>query len=137
MAEYTNAVCEIRCNDLIPDATVNVNGKEVFIEIVVTHPIDATKYKKYQNKQAVVLVINLEEEDRDLNYEILESLIIDDQFNKHVLSYSQDSIPLQTDNYSLWKWVIGFGLAGIYVWKKVSGNRRPKRYRYNRKSQSN
>lgn len=35
------------------------------IEIVVTRPIDAIKYKKYQNKQAVVLVINLDEEDWD------------------------------------------------------------------------
>jgi len=78
MVAYTDPVCEVRCDDLVPDATIWVEGQPVYIEIVVTNPVHLAKIASYQAKRARVLVIRLEDEDRAMDEEMLTYLVLED-----------------------------------------------------------
>ena len=71
MVYYTDPVIEVRWCEQFPDATITVDGQQVHIEIVVTNPINAVKTARYKAQQATVLVLNLKEEDREIDFDTL------------------------------------------------------------------
>lgn len=114
MVDYTDAVSEIWYDDLIPDATVIIDGLPFHIEIVVTNPISSAKYQKYKSDHIRVLIINLSKEDRDLDYSVLEQLVLYEPTNRYVLSYAEYPIKKKQENSSLWlPWAI---LTGLTIW---------------------
>ncbi|WGQ08948.1 competence protein CoiA family protein [Pedobacter gandavensis] len=128
MTDYTNPVCEVKFNDLVPDATITVDGLPFYVEIVVTNPIDILKFSKYKADRSRVLVINLDEEDRDLDYESLEALVTVENSNRYILSYPDISINknLSAEYDSWWKWLIGAGMTAFLIWNNFFKGRRQK-----------
>lgn len=114
---YTNPRAELKQNELIPDVTVDYNGSELFIEIVVTHPIDEIKRHKYQSTKAKVLVINLREELRNMPYDFLKPHVLTEESNREWLLYDAEIPPRNSeDDDSLWKGVLTiFGLIGVFL----------------------
>lgn len=113
---YTNPRAENRQNELIPDITVDYNGLELFIEIVVTHPIDENKLRKYQSSKAKVLVINLREELRNMPYDFLKPHVLTEESNREWLSHDAETPSMNSDgDDSLWQCVLTiFGLIGVF-----------------------
>lgn len=121
---YSNPVTELRQNDLIPDAIIECNGRKIFIEIIVTNPINHIKYLKYKDRKSTVLTIDLSEEDRDWDEKSLKYKVLKEQANKKILSYyaqSNDNTLIREPAFTLPKWLVPIGLlsiAGMYVFKK-------------------
>jgi len=121
--DYCNPVCEVRYNELIPDATIQIDGFSYYIEVVVTNGINKQKREQYQQNNSPVLVIDFKEEDRDLEYAVLEYLVLEEPSNRHVLAY-----PDISGNCGHDKWLIA-GLtcvAGILI-TLISWNTRSKK----------
>ncbi len=124
MIGYSNPGAELRQNDLIPDAIIECNGRKIFIEIIVTNPINHIKCLKYKDRKSTVLTIDLSEEDRDLDEESLNYTLLKEETNKKILSYYaqlNDNTLIREPAFTLPKWLIPIGLlsiAGMYVFKK-------------------
>lgn len=132
--EYTDPVCETFYNDLIPDATVQMNGQPLYIEVVVSNPISEGKYYKYKADNLRVLVIDLQAQDPLLSYEQLEKLILAETENKEMLGYfSGLSVMPKTDasGSDLFWALLGIGAAAIIhhqLTKKKPARRIYRRY---------
>ena len=129
MVEYADPVCEVKFHDLVPDATFTVDGQLYHVEIVVTNPINSYKFDKYKADLSRVLVINLGQEDRNLDYESLKNLVLNENDNRYMLSYSNPIIQHNdsVDN-SLLMWLIGAVLAGYLIWRNFfKKEKQPKR----------
>lgn len=87
--DYVNPVAEVRMNELVPDATVTIDRFPLYIEVVVTHGIDHLKFDRYKADNARVMVINLEEEDRELDYDSLKEVVLGDSPNNEMLDYGE------------------------------------------------
>lgn len=131
MVVYTDPKTEVWCNNLVPDATVYVEGVPLYIEIVVTNPISTEKYLKYKADRSSVLVINLSKEDKELDYGALVELVIHQHTNRYMLSYAERPVKkIEDDNFSWLPWGL---LAGLAIWLfKTSSTKKP-RYRKYRK----
>lgn len=117
MVSYVNPKVEARCGELIPDATITVDGQTVYIEVVVTHPLQAPKIETYREKNATVLVIRLTEEDREMDYDTLKYFVLEDPENRSVLPMDAGNEILLSKNTAGWIWLIVVGLGGIVVLK--------------------
>ena len=125
LISYSNPVAELRLDDLIPDAAIECNGRKIFIEIIVTNPIDHIKYLKYKDKNSTVLTIDLSEEDRDLDEDDLKCIVLEEEANKKLLLYHfqpNEASSINESSFTFSKWLVPFGLlaiAGLYVFKKL------------------
>jgi len=133
MLDYTNPVAEVGYNDLIPDATITIDGQPFYIEVVVTSPNDVLKYAKYRGDRARVMVIDLEEENRDLEYEALTDIVLKNSSNKSILDYNDDYrvVPASQDGIGL-GWVLA-GVAGVLLWLRFGKKKAIKRYKGRRR----
>lgn len=59
MLEYTNPSIGVRCDDLVPGATLTIDGQIFRVEIVVTNPINAIKLGKYRASRSGVYISGL------------------------------------------------------------------------------
>ena len=121
MVAYTDPVVEVRCGDLVPDATIIVNGQPVYIEIVVTNPIHPPKIEKYRLQQAKVLIIRLTEEDRDSDFETLSYMVLEEPEVREWLFYAGAEV--KSNESSLWA-VLVVGLLGVFVWSRAGRRRK-------------
>jgi hypothetical protein len=123
MVSYTDPVVEVRCRDLVPDVTIKVDGKPVYIEIVVTNPISPSKIQKYKSQQAKVLVIHLPEEDREMDYDTLTFVVLEEPDVRNLLSYPYDKEKCKETG----AWVaavIGLMGAGFFLWDRFGRRRK-------------
>lgn len=131
MVTYIDPVTEVWYNDVIPDATITIDGMPLYIEIVVTNPINSEKYLKYKSDLSPVLVITLSEVDRDLDYEALTELVLNDPANRYMLFYPDQMKMIkkvEDDKFSWWPWGV---LAGLAIW--LLNRYRPKDYSIRRR----
>ena len=112
MVNYSNPVAEVHCNDVVPDATLTIDGKPLYVEIVVTNPLSAVKIEKYRMQNAWVLVIRLEEM---IDEETLKYLVLEDDDVRHLLTYEVTS-----ETTPVWKVVVGFVLGGLVLCGGIS-----------------
>jgi len=121
MMEYTNPLAEVKINEQVSDAMITIDGRPLYIEVVVTHGIDLIKFNRYKADNAWVMVINLEEEDRELDYHNLKEIVLDDSSNKEMLVYGEkrelNLNDISSDSGSSWiRWVLGIGAVGALFW---------------------
>lgn len=129
MTTYVDPVTEVWCKDVVPDATVIIGGLPFHIEIVVTNPINTEKYLKYKSDRSPVLIITLSEVDRELDYEALTELVLNDPANRYMLSYTDRPLKkVEQDKFSWWPLGVLVGLA-IWLWNANS----PKDHRIRRR----
>jgi hypothetical protein len=123
MVDYSDPVIEVRCGDMVPDAIIRVDGELVYVEIVVTNPIHPLKAEKYRLQQAKVLVIRLTEEDRDLDFETLKHVVLEDAGVRELLSYT--NAEQESNESSIWvASVIGVVGIGVFLWNRFGRRRR-------------
>ena len=68
---------EQRLGSIIPDVIVGINGRELLVEVTVTHGIDRDKLSKIRDLGLSCLEIDLSDTDRGLTREELEKIIVD------------------------------------------------------------
>jgi len=130
--EYTNPVAEWKREDqLVPDAVVDLGDTKMYIEIIVTNQINSVKYEKYKLGNSLVLEIDLREEDREIDYESLQDIVIKELSQKRLLNYAEaEPVGLVSAGGSNWLgWISGIVVlagAGILVFSSRSNRKRQK-----------
>ena len=76
---------EQRLGSIIPDVIARIKGRELLVEITVTHGVDDDKLKKIKELGLSCLEINLSDVQRDLSREILEKVVADETTHKRWL----------------------------------------------------
>lgn len=76
---------EQRLGSIIPDLIVRINGRELLVEVTVTHGVDRDKLRKIRDLGMSCLEIDLSGTDRGLTREELEKIVIDDVAHKRWL----------------------------------------------------
>ena len=133
MLNYCDPVAEVGYNELIPDATITIDGQPFYIEVIVTNPIDVLKFAKYRTDLARVMVIDLEEEDRDLEYEVLVDIVLKSSSNKYMLDYGENHrILAGSEGSSGLGWILA-GIAGFLLWLTFGKKKPVKRYQRKRR----
>ena len=69
--EIERVELEKRCNDIVPDIVVYAGGKQLFIEIYVTHAIDEVKLQKIVSANISTIEIDLSNISEDVTPERL------------------------------------------------------------------
>lgn len=75
-------ILEKRCGDIIPDIVVYSGGKQLFIEIYVTHKIDDTKLEKIKTANISTIEINLSKKSETITKEELTDILLSDSEEK-------------------------------------------------------
>lgn len=65
-------------DNIVPDVVLYAGGKKLFVEIYVTHSVDAEKLKKIQKADISTLEIDLSKKDRSITREELTELLINE-----------------------------------------------------------
>jgi hypothetical protein len=86
---YSNPRAEIKESNVVPDLTIEVDGRKIYVEIIVSNRVNEPKKGKYESLTAFVVLIDLSEEDRNMDYESLQQLVLFATFNKEVLDFSK------------------------------------------------
>lgn len=103
---------EKRVGEIVPDLIATVNGRDLFIEVFVTHPVDAEKLSVIKGMGVSCIEIDLSSVDRDLSMESMKSLVIDETSNKRWLFNARAEYEKgRMLNQSLGKGVIYRGMA--------------------------
>jgi len=68
---------EKRFGDIVPDIVVYASGKQLFIEIFVTHKIDDTKLQKLQRADISTIEIDLSRKSESITSEELTEILLD------------------------------------------------------------
>ena len=68
---------EHRLGSIIPDVIVGINGRELLVEVTVTHGIDRDKLRRIRDLGVSCLEIDLSGTDRGLTREELEKIVVD------------------------------------------------------------
>ena len=76
---------EQRLGSIIPDVIVKINGRELLVEVTVTHGVDRAKLRKIRDIGLSYLEIDLSDTGRDLTREELEKIVVDEITNKRWL----------------------------------------------------
>ena len=76
---------ERRLGSIIPDLIVRISGREVLVEVTVTHGVDGDKLKKIQELGVSCVEIDLSETERELAREELEKIVVDGAGHKRWL----------------------------------------------------
>lgn len=74
--DVDDVILEKQMDDIIPDIIIKSGGKELIVEIFVTHAIDEAKLKKIQSKDISTLEIDLSKRKRAINSSELEEVLI-------------------------------------------------------------
>ena len=82
MIQFDKVYLEKHINDIIPDLIIEFQGKKLLIEIAVTHFIDEVKKQKIQHLNISTLEINLSKINKQITFEFLKKILIEDVENK-------------------------------------------------------
>ena len=80
-----SAEVERKTGSIIPDVIVEVNGRQLLVEVTVTHGVDDTKLTKIRELGLSCLEIDLSDAPRDLGREALETIVVDGSAQKRWL----------------------------------------------------
>lgn len=80
--EIEKVVLEKRFGDVIPDVVVYAGGKQLFIEIYVTHPIDDQKLKKLCQADISTIEIDLSKKKSITSTEELQTILLSNSAEK-------------------------------------------------------
>lgn len=73
-----SVVVEEKLGSIIPDLIVEKNGRELLVEVTVTHGVDGNKLRKIRDLGVSCVEIDLRRTARSLTREELEKIIVDD-----------------------------------------------------------
>lgn len=73
-----NVKLERRYGDIVPDIVVVSGGKELFVEIFVTHKIDDVKFEKLKKANISTIEIDLSEQDETISTDELSQILLND-----------------------------------------------------------
>lgn len=77
-----SVVLEKKEGDIIPDLIVNYRGTKLLLEIYVTHKLDEEKIEYLSNKEISCIEIDLSKAPRDLDYDSIKNLVLNETSNK-------------------------------------------------------
>lgn len=80
--DVDDVILEKRMDDIIPDIIVKCGGKELIIEIFVTHAIDEVKLNKIASKDISTLEIDLSIKEKAISSSELEKILIGESEGK-------------------------------------------------------
>lgn len=80
--EIEKVELEKRYNDVIPDIVVYVGGKQLFVEIYVTHAIDDIKLQKIKDANISTIEIDLSKMSEDITMEALSEILLSNSEEK-------------------------------------------------------
>ncbi|TOG82168.1 hypothetical protein CGI93_17625 [Vibrio parahaemolyticus] len=69
-------------NGLVPDLIATVHGRDLFVEVFVTHSVDERKKKKIEELGVSAIEIDLSNAPRDMSKDALKELVINSVDNK-------------------------------------------------------
>lgn len=73
---------ERRFHDVVPDIVIHAGGKELFVEIYVTHAIDTAKLAKLKQMRISTIEIDLSKREKSLTYQELGDILLGDSEEK-------------------------------------------------------
>ena len=73
---------EQRFQDVIPDVVIYAGGKQLFLEVYVTHAIDDIKLKKLKQANISTIEIDLSKKEHSISLEELRSILLDNSDEK-------------------------------------------------------
>ncbi len=79
---FEKVFLENRINDIIPDLIIEFQGKQLLIEIAVTHFIDVAKLQKIKQLNISALEINLSKINKQITFDALKKILIEEVTNK-------------------------------------------------------
>jgi hypothetical protein len=77
MVEVDHVHLEKRQDDVVPDVILDLRGRYLFVEIAVTHFVEAEKEKKLKNMGISTIEIDLSSLDRQITLDVLESILVE------------------------------------------------------------
>jgi hypothetical protein len=80
--EFDKVFLEKRLDNLVPDIILELNGRQLFVEIAVTHFIDEAKRRKIKELGISTIQIHLKEIDRQISFTELENILLNDTILK-------------------------------------------------------
>ena len=80
-----SAEVERKTGSIIPDVIVEVSGRQLLVEVTVTHGVDDAKLAKIRERGLSCLEIDLSDAPRDLGREELEKIVVDGSAQKRWL----------------------------------------------------
>ena len=80
-----SAEVERKTGSIIPDVIVEVSGRQLFVEVTVTHGVDDAKLTRIRELGLSCLEIDLSDAPRDLGREELEKIVVDGSTQKRWL----------------------------------------------------
>ena len=80
-----SAAVERKLGSIVPDLIVRIKGRELLVEVTVTHGVDGDKLKKIRELGVSCVEIDLSDTERELTREELEKIVVDDVGHKRWL----------------------------------------------------
>ena len=80
-----SAAVERKLGSIIPDLIIRINGRELLVEVTVTHGVDGDKLRKIRELGVSCVEIDLADAERELAREELEKIVVDSAGHKHWL----------------------------------------------------
>lgn len=80
--EIEKVELERRYNDVIPDIVVYAGGRQLFVEIYVTHAIDDIKFQKIKDANISTIEIDLSKTSEDITVETLSEILLSNSEEK-------------------------------------------------------
>ena len=71
-------VLEQRFQDVIPDVVIYTGGKQLFLEVRVTHAIDNVKLEKLKQSDSSTIEIDLSKKAHSISLEELQHILLED-----------------------------------------------------------
>lgn len=76
--EVERVELEQRFRDVIPDVVIYAGGKQLFLEVYVTHAIDDVKLEKLKKSDISTIEIDLSKIEHSISLEELQRILLDD-----------------------------------------------------------
>lgn len=83
--EIESVAVERKLGSIVPDVIARIKGRELLVEVTITHGVDDQKLKKIRDLRLSCVEINLTQVQRDLWRENLEKMVVDDGSRKRWL----------------------------------------------------
>jgi len=90
--ELDDVVLERRTGHIIPDVVCVADGRELFVEIAVTHPVEAAKVSTIREMGVSAIEVNLSNEDRASSKQHIEAIIVNGTNLKKWLFHSPTAV---------------------------------------------
>lgn len=110
LIEFESVLLEKRIDNIVPDLIIEFEGKQIIIEIAVTHRVDDEKLKKIKKLNISVIEIDLSKFDKQLTFENFKNSLRSSLDQKKWLFHLQvDALQKAIAKYSRRVYVITSG----------------------------